>query len=193
MVKLHVNGIARKVVVDDLLPVGTRGQLLSSYSANPNELWVPIVEKAYMKLHAGYDFPGSNSGIDMYALTGWVPEIVSIPKDWRRRGKGGGSGQHEVFDERRTWDRIKNGSRFNDCLITISTGEMAESEADALGLVPTHAYAVLDAREVTSQGRELRLLQVKNPWAHKPWKGAYSTADTARWTPALCRELNYDL
>jgi hypothetical protein len=28
-------------------------------------------------------------------------------------------------------------------------------------------------------------VQVKNPWARKPWKGRYSASDTANWTPAL--------
>lgn len=71
LVKLFINGIARKVVVDDRLPVNMdTGQLLCAKSTNPLELWVSIIEKAYMKLNGGYHFPGSNSGIDLYCLTG---------------------------------------------------------------------------------------------------------------------------
>lgn len=40
-------------------------------------------------------------------------------------------------------------SRFHkgDVLITASTGVMTEAEGEKWGLVPTHAYAVLDIRE----------------------------------------------
>jgi calpain-7 len=34
--------------------------------------------------------------------------------------------------------------------------------------------------------------QVKNPWAHKRWTGAYSATDPTRWTPQLQKALGYD-
>ena len=69
MVKLWLNGVWRQVVVDDKLPIDQNSNLLcsdTSGSKNQLELWVTIIEKAYMKLCGGYDFPGSNSGIGMF-------------------------------------------------------------------------------------------------------------------------------
>ncbi|KAF9564703.1 calpain 7 [Mortierella alpina] len=174
LVKLTFNGIARRVVVDDYLPVSKSGTLMCTFSTNKNELWPSIIEKAYMKLMGGYDFPGSNSGIDLYALTGWIPEHIFI--------------KESNFDSEKQWKRMIHGQRNGVALVTIATGNMTDAEADRLGLVPTHAYAVLDLKEV--QG--LRLLQVKNPWSHKRWKGPFSHLDADSWTEGLKAELNFD-
>lgn len=50
LVKLWANGCLRRVVVDDRLPCDQRGNLMTCFSNDKSELWVSIIEKAYMKL-----------------------------------------------------------------------------------------------------------------------------------------------
>ncbi|XP_073189383.1 calpain-7 isoform X1 [Lepidochelys kempii] len=216
MVKLHINGVPRKVIIDDQLPVDHSGELLCSYSNNRSELWVSLIEKAYMKVMGGYDFPGSNSNIDLHALTGWIPERIAMHSDnqafnkdssfrmlYQRNaehqhdGKGSQLGQSiktskhctpdtkpHIFFSRFVTSRFHKG----DVLITTATGVMSEEEGEKWGLVPTHAYAVLDIREY----KGLRFLQLKNPWSHLRWKGRYSENDVKNWTPGLQKYLNFD-
>jgi hypothetical protein len=59
--------------VDDFLPFDTSRNPCCSYSTS-RELWVSLIEKAYLKVHGGYGFPGTNSGVVLLALAGWMPE-----------------------------------------------------------------------------------------------------------------------
>ena len=70
-------------------------------------------------------------------------------KSWDLRGT-------KIIPARSFYVRVMKAHRYGDCLITIATGQMAEAEAERAGLVPTHAYAVLDVRQVLGR----RLLQV---------------------------------
>lgn len=74
------------------------------------------------------------------------------------------------------------------CLITAATGELSDADEKRTGLVPTHAYAVLDMRDVNG----VQLVQMKNPWSHLRWKGNYSEKDLNNWTEELKTKLNYD-
>ena len=60
--------IFSQVLIDDTLPMSKHGELLCSFSSNKDELWVSLLEKAYMKVMGGYDFPGSNSVSGTYIL-----------------------------------------------------------------------------------------------------------------------------
>ncbi|XP_018046701.1 PREDICTED: calpain-7-like [Atta colombica] len=176
MVKLHINGIPRKVIIDDLLPVSRYNQLLCSYSSNRGELWISLLEKAYMKVMGGYNFPGSNSNIDLHALTGWIPERWAIRPN-------------EVdFNKDNLFDVLLLRLHKGDVLVTVATGELSDLDADRTGLVPSHAYAVLDVRKINGE----RLLQLKNPWSHLRWRGNYSELDIKHWTQDLKETLNYD-
>ncbi|KAK6617934.1 hypothetical protein RUM43_014163 [Polyplax serrata] len=176
MIKLHLNGVPRKIVIDDTLPVGRHGELLCSYSTNSGELWVSLLEKAYMKVMGGYDFPGSNSNIDLHALTGWIPERMAIRKS------------EEEFNATSVFNMLEERYRNGHCLGTVATGTLSDVEAERTGLVPTHAYAILNIKTV----KGIKLMQLKNPWSHVRWRGNYSELDVVHWTPDLRSALNFD-
>ena len=79
VVRLNFNGCWRKVVIDDRLPVSKTHRLLHvTDRRNPALLWPALLEKAYLKVRGGYDFPGSNSCSDLWTFTGWIPEQVFL-------------------------------------------------------------------------------------------------------------------
>lgn len=146
--RFYFNGCFRKVVIDDRLPASKSSRSLHVIDRkNPNFMWPAFVEKAYLKLRGGYDFPGSNSGTDLWVLTGWIPEQVFL--------------HHEDETSDRIWKRLFAAFHRGDVLLTIGTGELTEREQKELSLVSGHDYAILDMREV--KGR--RQMLVKNPWA----------------------------
>ncbi|KAI9809684.1 MAG: hypothetical protein M1825_000116 [Sarcosagium campestre] len=159
--RLNFNGCYRKVVVDDFLPVSrTSRSLYVVDRSSPNLLWPALLEKAYLKVRGGYDFPGSNSGTDIWAMSGWIPEQISddtLPSQiWRR--------VHRFFAD-------------GDVLVTLGTGRMTHLEEKELGLVEEHDYAVLDMKEVGDRC----ILLVKNPWSEGTvWKGGLPSLDTSQ-------------
>lgn len=144
----YFNGAFRKVVIDDRLPSSNTERSLHVIDRNhSNFLWPALVEKAYLKVRGGYDFPGSNSGTDLWVLTGWIPEQVFLHNE------------DATSDE--IWGRLYQAFSYGDVVLTIGTGKLTEREQQGLGLVSEHDYAILNMKE--ENGRRQFLL--KNPWA----------------------------
>lgn len=114
--------------------------------------------------------------IDLHALTGWIPERIAIQTN------------DSYFNADAVFERLKDGLALGRCLITVATGELSDDEAERTGLVATHAYAILDMKEIDG----VKLLQLKNPWSHLRWKGNYSELDAVHWTQKLQQLLGYD-
>ncbi|KAK0794262.1 cysteine protease [Friedmanniomyces endolithicus] len=147
IVRLNFNGCFRKVVIDDRLPVSSTGRVIHVVDRhNPGLLWPALIEKAYLKVLGGYDFPGSNSATDLWVLTGWIPEQVFL--------------QSDDLEPDRFCKQILDAFDLGDVLITMGTGKMTTETERDLGLAGEHDYAVLDLREVGGQ----RLFLIKNPW-----------------------------
>ncbi|GEM06139.1 calcium-dependent cysteine-type endopeptidase [Rhodotorula toruloides] len=64
--------------IDDELPATADGRPSFACTRNRDQLWPALVEKAYLTMMGGYDFAGSNSANDLYALSGWIPEYISL-------------------------------------------------------------------------------------------------------------------
>ncbi|KAK0308842.1 cysteine protease [Friedmanniomyces endolithicus] len=146
-VRLNFNGCFRKIVIDDRLPVSSAGRVIHVVDRhNPGLLWPALIEKAYLKVLGGYDFPGSNSATDLWVLTGWIPEQVFL--------------QSDDLEPERFWRHTLEAFDLGDVLITMGTGKMTPETERDLGLAGEHDYAVLDLREVEGQ----KLFLIKNPW-----------------------------
>ncbi|KAI1106862.1 cysteine proteinase, partial [Jackrogersella minutella] len=158
--RMFFNGCFRKVVIDDRLPSSATDRTLYVVDRqNPWLVWPALMEKAYLKVRGGYDFPGSNSGTDLCALTGWIPQQQFL--------------QGDDVDWDRTWKRVKKAYDYGDVVVTLGTGRLSPDEEETLGLAGEHDYAVLDMSETTPGNR--RLL-VKNPWCDGlVWKGVGSS------------------
>lgn len=153
--RMHFNGCYRKVIIDDFLPSSKTSRSLHVIDRNnPTAFWAALVEKAYLKVRGGYDFPGSNSGTDIWVLTGWIPEQVFL--------------HHDELSPDELWDRLFSFFRSEDVLLTIGTGKLTGNEENELGLIGLHDYAVLDMK---INGGVHQFL-IKNPWASGTvWKG----------------------
>jgi calpain-7 len=77
--RFNFNGCFRAVEIDDRLPLSKSKRMLHIVDRNnPQLLWPALLEKAYLKVRGGYDFPGSNSNTDLWIIAGWIPEIVFL-------------------------------------------------------------------------------------------------------------------
>ncbi|KUJ12683.1 cysteine proteinase [Mollisia scopiformis] len=169
--RLHFNGCFRQVTIDDRLPASKTARSLHVVDRNnPQLLWPALIEKAYLKVRGGYDFPGSNSGTDLWVITGWIPEQIFLQSD-------------DVQPEQ-LWHRVHNSFVYGDVMLTLGTGGLSHREERELGLAGEHDYAILDMKEVGKQ----RMMLVKNPWCDGMiWKGSQVKVDSAgdEWSKEL--------
>jgi hypothetical protein len=167
------NGIKQMVVIDDFIPCKNKEPVFSS--ANGNELWVILLEKAWAKLHGSYErIIGGQSHLTFRDLTG-APSF-----------------EFETKDED-AWAKIADGDK-KDFIMAAGIAQDDEEEAaklKALGLVGQHSYGLIAVAEVTDKNKKnVKLVQLRNPWGNFEWMGDWG--DTSKcWTPELKKQLNH--
>ncbi|KAI6046422.1 hypothetical protein EDC04DRAFT_1692699 [Pisolithus marmoratus] len=156
--KVLINGTHRRISIDDALPFDSSGNPIGISTGAKNVLWPALLEKGYMKLMGGYDFPGSNSAIDLHALSGWIPEFIDL--------------HSTPFEKERTWTRLLIGFHKGRCVLTVGTDSRTTRRIKGLRLLPSHNYAVIDVRE-TAGDRWMTLLDSRVPDRSSPTMDEY--------------------
>eukprot|EP01006_Ploeotia_vitrea_P006106 TRINITY_DN12284_c0_g1_i1.p1 TRINITY_DN12284_c0_g1~~TRINITY_DN12284_c0_g1_i1.p1 ORF type:complete len:878 (-),score=138.00 TRINITY_DN12284_c0_g1_i1:99-2732(-) len=181
------------VVIDDFLPVrqlngqGTSlgsssesfqagtCELWCSRSSDPSELWVPLLEKAYAKLHGSYQaLNGGNTEYAMVDLTGGAAEHIALNTEGGRALMRCGGVQEKL-------KQAKAEGWLVGCVFkgTPSTGQFYSPGEN--GLIPGRTYVMLDVRD-TPQGNTT-LIRMRNPWGVGGWNGPWSNGE-AMWPAA---------
>ena len=170
------------VIVDDRIPVKAKdGRIVFAGNKDANELWVPIIEKAYAKLHGSYKaLIGGYTDFGLADLTGFCPHQLVL-----REGYLSYSEKYESDDLWNTLVRYKQNGCLMGCSIRPNPKEKKQVEAEAgNGLYYTHAYSLLDLGEIDyvdpATKRKVRLLKLRNPWGKGEWEGDYSDKSIQR-------------
>ncbi|CAG8552746.1 7108_t:CDS:2 [Ambispora gerdemannii] len=157
-------------VVDDQLFVSTIGGssvIAVAQCKDPNETWLPLLEKAYAKIHGDYESIDGGSVSDaLEDFTGGVSTLYATS---------------ELLDIDRLWRED-----FLNVNKTVLFGCGRAGLGDASGIIDGHAYSVLDATEY--QG--VKLVKVRNPWGNVEWSGAWSDGSET-WTPESMATLKH--
>ncbi|KAH8835194.1 hypothetical protein DL96DRAFT_1729686 [Flagelloscypha sp. PMI_526] len=133
------------------------------------ETWVPIIEKAFAKLHGDYaSLDGGFSCEALEDLTGGISHVIQV---------------EDILDPDLFWteELLKvNKDRLFGCGLRFdSSWRNGWASATENGLVGSHAYSILKAVEVAGK----RFLIIRNPWGapNSEWTGRWSDGDEA-WT-----------
>jgi hypothetical protein len=168
-VRFHIDGKPRYVVVDDNLPVDEKGKLIFAQPSRSEFVWPLILEKAVAKLHGGYQAldlsvkmrhpveKRLSASTVMCDLTGGV----GISRDLH----------HEEFNSTDWWNTLVELSDSKSTSLVANSIKEDETAAKELGIIPSHAYQILHARQING----FKLLCLCGRWAkERKWIGEWS-------------------
>lgn len=173
----------RYVIIDDKLPFSkdsSEPSFVFAHCREHRELWVPLIEKGYAKLHSCYEALVSGSINDgLVDMTGYACDTLKL------QGKGSELEGPPEKKEQMTgafWEKMKvklaNGSLMGCSIDTGGTEETVMMDQHATGLFSGHAYSIttmlyVDHPQAQKPKKRHRLLVVRNPWGEAQWNGKW--------------------
>ncbi|XP_068001280.1 calpain-10 isoform X3 [Melanerpes formicivorus] len=172
-----------EVTIDDRLPC-LGGKLCFSQCQTEDLFWLPLLEKAYAKVHGSYEQLWAGQVADaLVDLTGGIAERWTL-KDPGRNVEKGKTG---MVLEKALFRRLMNLKE--QCVISCA---ILDSRQGTSELGEFHAFIVIDTLNLSEvSGKEIFLLRIRNPWGRRCWRGPWCEGGQG-WSqldPVLASEL----
>jgi hypothetical protein len=156
--------------------------LLCGSCVGSDETWLPLLEKAFAKVHGDYAaLRDGYTGEGLEDLTGGITTVIDLDT---------------ILSKDRLWNELLNPRQeflFGLASFTGYGGDTNSRNGMTLG----HAYSVLRAvEELGEDSKKVRLLLVRNPWGARgldglgEWNGPWSDG-SKEWTPFWMNKLNH--
>ncbi|XP_066915479.1 calpain-9-like isoform X1 [Clytia hemisphaerica] len=148
-----------EVVVDDRLPT-YNNKLVFLHSAQNNEFWSALLEKAYAKLCGSYEsLKGGQTSEAMEDFTGGVTETFNTAKP-----------------PAKFYSLLMKAQERQSLMCCSIEAKPNEIEAKLNnGLIKGHAYTITSVQKAHVRGQEIELIRIRNPWGNeREWTGAWS-------------------
>eukprot|EP01006_Ploeotia_vitrea_P043996 TRINITY_DN66796_c5_g1_i1.p1 TRINITY_DN66796_c5_g1~~TRINITY_DN66796_c5_g1_i1.p1 ORF type:complete len:932 (-),score=78.20 TRINITY_DN66796_c5_g1_i1:1670-4465(-) len=171
-----------EVVIDDWLPCSaSTGQLLFGSCKDGKQLWCALLEKAYAKLHGGYD--RISLGSTAHALTDLTAgQCSNVTISSLKKAK-------EMVVSGELWEALRGGLMEGAILGCTSRvdghcKELASTIGN--GLSPNRTYGLVDMTHY----KEWNLVKLHDPWRLAEWGGKFSSSSESM-TEDLRSSLGY--
>ncbi|KAF2669359.1 cysteine proteinase [Microthyrium microscopicum] len=149
-------------------------------SSDLNETWLPLLEKAFAKVHGDYgSIEGGLMGEGVEDMTGGVTSCLYT---------------NRILNKNRLWTELKNENK--EFLWALGSPGASDTTAKN-GIALSHAYSISEAVEVKGEdGKTVKLVKVRNPWGKRnqagngEWDGPWSDG-SKEWTPYWMKKLDH--
>ncbi|CAF3884779.1 unnamed protein product, partial [Rotaria sp. Silwood1] len=167
------------VVIDDQLPCNQDNELIYCYNKkDKNEMWAPLLEKAYAKLHGSYQtLDGGDINEALINMTGGLDETFNLSKLDAKKDK---QPNYKETIKRIMYQAFAKNSMLG-CSIDPGPSKSKEDSSEPeeglpSGLFAGHAYIVIDTQDITTNDdKKVSLVKIRNPWGSgTEWNGDWS-------------------
>ncbi|XP_048450560.1 calpain-10-like, partial [Rhincodon typus] len=154
-----------EVIIDDRLPcIGRR--LCFSRCRSEEVFWLPLLEKAYAKLHGCYEKLWAGQVCEaLVDITGGLADRWTLRSCRENNEKN----SHFCLSEKSKFELMKdlNDKSFISCSVHGSAKGSSER-------AEFHAFSVTDVKQVNGlNGNYVNLLKIRNMWDRRCWNGSW--------------------